>query len=236
MELQPATVQRIQLAWARILGIDPGAMADASVRAYREDRKGTLLMFVSLFGKGVLVGPAWALEAARTLTDAQLASHSVLLELSRPYGGRALGEASLFFCDTMPPVPDGAHDVSLNHDDAGTLESACSPEDVAEADLKDIEHTWILMDRADGPPRPVAGAGYDIWADALAHLGVLTSPDERGRGYAVRASLLAVEGALAAGLIPQWRARTDNVASCRTALRAGFVHAGSQTSVVLPSL
>ncbi|WP_104160597.1 hypothetical protein [Arthrobacter sp. ZGTC212] len=83
MELQSATIRNIQFAWSRILDIDEEEMADASTRTYRESRDSPLLMFVSLFGKGVLVGPAWAMAAARTLTDAQLARHSVLLELSR---------------------------------------------------------------------------------------------------------------------------------------------------------
>lgn len=50
-------------------------------RIYREGSDGSLLMFVSLFETGALVGPAWAVEAARDLTDVELASHSRLLEL-----------------------------------------------------------------------------------------------------------------------------------------------------------
>lgn len=235
MELQSATIRNIQFAWSRILDIDEEEMADASTRTYRESRDSPLLMFVSLFGKGVLVGPAWAMAAARTLTDAQLARHSVLLELSRPHNGQALGEASLFFCDTVPPAADPPLPVSLGRNDAVMLESACLPEDAEEAGLSGTEHVWILMDGRDSPARPVAGAGYNVWAGALAHMGVLTAPGERFRGHALRVSQLAAEAAITAGLIPQWRARTDNAASCRTALRAGFVHAGSQTSVILPS-
>lgn len=38
---------------------------------------------------------------------------------------------------------------------------------------------------------------------------------------------------MAAGFIPQWRARVDNTASQRAARRIGFVFAGTQTSVAL---
>ena len=179
MELQSATIRNIQFAWSRILDIDEEEMADASTRTYRESRDSPLLMFVSLFGKGVLVGPAWAMAAARTLTDAQLARHSVLLDLSRPHNGQALGEASLFFCDTVPPAADPPLPVSLGRNDAVMLESACLPEDAEEAGLSGTEHVWILMDGRESPARPVAGAGYNVWAGALAHKGVLTAPGDR---------------------------------------------------------
>jgi hypothetical protein len=96
-----------------------------------------------------------------------------------------------------------------------------------------MEHSCVLVDESSDPPLPLAGAGYDIWEGILAHMGALTAPDERRRGRASYAVSVAVEEAMAAGLIPQWRARTDNVGSQRTAVRAGFVRAGTQTSVVL---
>nr|WP_241742910.1 GNAT family N-acetyltransferase [Arthrobacter bussei] len=64
-------------------------------------------------------------------------------------------------------------------------------------------------------------------------MAVITPPDERRKGYAQRIAAVAVAESMAAGLVPQWRARTDNTASQRTALRAGFAYAGTQTSVIL---
>lgn len=232
MELKPGTVSKIQLAWSRILGFDAGAMAAGGDRIYRENNSSSLLMFVSLFGKEALVGPSWAVEAARDLTGTELASHSTLLEISRPHGGWPLGEASLYFCGTLPSLTDECPTVSREPEHAAALEHRCPTDDVSEVNLSSMEHTYVLI-TGDDPPTQLAGAGYDIWKDTLAHIGVLTAPEERRRGRALQATSMAVAGAMASGLIPQWRARTDNAASHLTALSAGFVYAGSQTSVHL---
>ncbi|WRH26518.1 GNAT family N-acetyltransferase [Arthrobacter sp. JZ12] len=235
MNLEPGTVSIIQLAWSRLLGFDDAAMAAGHGRIYREDSTGTLLTFVSLFGNEALVGPSWALDAARNLSGEELARHSTLLSLSLPHGGRALGEASLYFCDTLPSFPQEGPPVSSDPEHVRALERLCPPDDVAEVQLSSMEQNCILVDDRSDPPAPLAGAGYDIWGGILAHVVVLTAPDERRRGRATYAASVAVEEAMAAGLIPQWRARVGNAASQRTALRAGFIYAGTQTSVVLES-
>lgn len=231
--LDPGTISIIQLAWSRRLGLDDDAMAGGRNRIYREGNNAPLLTFVSLFGKEALVGPTWALDAAKSLPGAELARHSTLLSMSRAHGGRGLGEAFLYFCDTLPSFPDDGPPVSSDPEHALALERLCPPDDVAEVGLSAMEHTFVLVDESADPLLPLAGAGYDIWEGILAHLGALTAPAERQRGRASYAASIAIEESMAAGLIPQWRARTDNAASQRTALSAGFVRVGSQTSVVL---
>jgi hypothetical protein len=234
MNLEPGTIAIIQLAWSRLLGLDDAALAGGG-RIYREDNTAPLLTFVSLFGSEALVGPTWAVDAARSLTGAELARHATLLSLSRTHGGRGLGEASLLFCDALPSFPDDGPPVSSEPEHTLALERLCPPDDVAEAGLSGMEHTCVLVDESSDPPLPLAGAGYDIQQGILAEIGALTVPDERRRGRASYAVSVAVEEAMAAGLIPQWRARTDNVGAQRTAVRAGFVRAGTQTTVVLES-
>lgn len=236
-DLDPGTVAIIQLAWSRLLGLDDGALGDGgSERLYSVDDDARVLTFVTLFGREALQGPAWAVEATRGLSGAELRSHSTLLSLSREHGGRGLGQAQLSFCDALPQFEGPPAVVSTDGGYVRALEQQCPPDDVDEAGLNGAEHSFVLLERADddaGSPVPLAGAGYDIWGGILAHLAVLTPPDLRRRGHAQRVSAVAVEEAMAAGLIPQWRARTDNTASQRTARRAGFTYAGSQTSVIL---
>ncbi len=235
MELDSGTVSIIQLGWSRLLKLDDTAFADAAgERIYRRDDDAELVTFVRLFGAEAIVGPGWALDAAADLDGDNLARHSTLLQLTRDQGGRGLGAANLYFCDSLPalnPRDDAA--VSDDHAFAVALERLCPPDDTAEVGLSDLEHRAILVDDAQAPPAPFAGAGYAIWSGILAHMGVLTAPDHRGQGHATYIAKVAVEEAMAAGLIPQWRARTDNTASIRTALSAGFVECGSQTSVLL---
>ncbi len=67
----------------------------------------------------------------------------------------------------------------------------------------------------------------------IAHLGVLTPPPFRRRGFGLLSAALATNEALDFGLVPQWRSRIENTASRRTAARLGFVEVGSQTTVLL---
>ncbi len=238
MDLDPGTVSIIQLAWSRLLGLDDGALGDGgSERLYSTDDDASLLTFVTLFGREVLKGPAWAVEAGRDLPGPELRSASTLLALTRDHGGRALGEAQLYFCDALPQFDGPPAVVTSEAALVRALERRCPPDDVAEADLGGVEYPFVLVDgsaeAADVQPTPLAGAGYDIWEGILAHIAVITPPEERRKGYAGRVAAVAVEEAMAAGLVPQWRARTDNTASQRTARRAGFLYAGTQTSVAL---
>ena len=47
------------------------------------------------------------------------------------------------------------------------------------------------------------------------------------------AAAIATNDALDVGLVPQWRARTENRASRAIAARLGYVEVGSQTTVLL---
>ncbi|MFJ1755141.1 GNAT family N-acetyltransferase [Kitasatospora sp. NPDC088134] len=78
----------------------------------------------------------------------------------------------------------------------------------------------------------LAACGYRTWPFATAQFGVLTAPPHRGRGLAATAATAAARHALAAGLLPQWRARP--AASRRVARRIGFQELGTQLSIEVP--
>ena len=110
------------------------------------------------------------------------------------------------------------------------LEKACPPDDVAEVGLAEMSRALVTLNELD---QPTAGAGYAEWEQIIAHLGVLTPPPFRRRGFGVLSAALATNEALDFGLMPQWRSRIENTASRRTAARLGFVEVGSQTTVLL---
>ncbi|MGW3829145.1 GNAT family N-acetyltransferase [Streptomyces sp. NPDC005071] len=87
-------------------------------------------------------------------------------------------------------------------------------------------------------PRPwptcsevVAAAGYRAWPRRTAHISVLTAPGWRGRGLARVTGSATTTHALAAGLLPQWRARVPE--SRRVAIALGFRELGAQLSIDL---
>ncbi|MGO2051873.1 MAG: GNAT family N-acetyltransferase [Glutamicibacter sp.] len=233
MNLRIDTVLKVQAAWAQVMDVPPESLANCGTRIYRENNSSPILMFVSLFGVGTVVGPKWALDMAHDLTDQELASHAKLLEISAAHGGQPLGEAELYFCDTVPSVVSLDTTMSGDPRHAVALERACSPEDSAEVGLSQMNKTYVLLGGDEPSPQPLTGCGYDIWVDRLAHMGVLTAPGRRRQGHGSAAVSRVVAEAMESGLVPQWRARTDNASSIRTALNTGFKHAGSQTTVRL---
>jgi len=110
------------------------------------------------------------------------------------------------------------------------LAAACDPADAAESALAAWTH-WIRVVREDD--QVVAAAGAQVWAGALAHVGVLTRPDRRRRGLGSAVAASVVREALAAGLVAQWRARAELTASRRLAGSLGFVELGQQVSYEL---
>lgn len=78
-----------------------------------------------------------------------------------------------------------------------------------------------------------AVAGYESWDGELAHLQVFCHPRHRRRRLATDALTIAIAHALAAGLLPQYRARDGNVASRGLADRLGFLEYGWMASIYL---
>lgn len=109
------------------------------------------------------------------------------------------------------------------------LFDAADPAEVDESGLAGIGAGRVAVVREDG--RIVAAAGHHQWPANTAHLGLLTARDARGRGLATRVAAAATADALAAGLLPQWRARVP--ASQRVAAKIGYRSLGHQLSVHL---
>ncbi len=229
MTLHPDTVAIIRQSWAAILGVSEEALTRGESRVYLEKNDSAVLMFVSLFGTGILVGPSWAIEAGRKLPDSDLISHAKLLELSAPYGGRALGEAKLYFCDSAQTLQTPNTNLSRARTHAVDLETACPSGDTAEVGLSEMENTFILFSESEGGSLQATTCGKKSWPTSARSYHRPTGE----RGFGSQAVAIAQKHAMNAGLIPQWRVHVDNVASIRTVLRAGFEDVGTQTTVIL---
>ncbi|SOD64117.1 Protein N-acetyltransferase, RimJ/RimL family [Streptomyces zhaozhouensis] len=114
------------------------------------------------------------------------------------------------------------------HADLARLAELASREEVGEASLDGITSPAFAV--RDGG-RVVAAAGYERWPGGVAHVCVLTGARWRGRGLARTTASAAVAHALAAGLVPQWRARVPASRSVAAAL--GFRELGTQVSLLL---
>lgn len=79
----------------------------------------------------------------------------------------------------------------------------------------------------------VALASYDIWAETIAHIAVITHPDHRNEGHAQAVVLAIAHDALAASLIPQYRTLDAWPWSVRVAEKLGFERWGTSLLVRL---
>ncbi|MET4058642.1 GNAT superfamily N-acetyltransferase [Arthrobacter sp. UYP6] len=239
MNLDPGTIAIIQLAWSRRLGLADDALAGAEdgTRIYSVQDQSRSVSFLRLFGREVFCGPEWAARRARGKSAAQLSGHTALASLSVEYGGRTVGSEHLCFADSFPgPVePEEEIAVAEDHDLAVQLERLCPPDDVAEAGLAHKDQLFIAVDDRPEAPVPLAGAGYSIRDGILADIASLTAPTARRQGLGRYITSVAVEEAMAAGLIPQYRAPLDNVGAARTAAGAGFIAVGIRSEVLLPA-
>ena len=107
------------------------------------------------------------------------------------------------------------------------LIGAVTPAEAQESGVAGLHRAAVV--REDG--RIVAAAGWASWPAQTAHLCVLTAADARGRGLATRAAAAATADALAAGRLPQWRARIGT--SQRVAAKLGYRVLGEQLSLRL---
>ncbi|MFJ5954690.1 GNAT family N-acetyltransferase [Paenarthrobacter sp. NPDC092416] len=248
MTLEPTSAAIIQLAWARHLGLDDHAFANAATRAAasssdpedpanritRADESARSVVFLRLFGASALVGPQWALDAAKAVPDTELAQHVTLLTLTRSHGGHGLGSSALFFADDLPlRQPSDDLTVSQGNPEVIRLEGLCPPDDVNEVGLQGLEHRFTVMHPDDQNSTPVACGAYSEVEGILANMGVLVAPPWRRRGLGTLAASIAAHEALAAGLTLQWKADVSNTGALAMARSLGFATGGLHASVLI---
>jgi len=146
---------------------------------------------------------------------------------------RLLGPAAPAYAspDAFRPAEPGAptlEQLPAEHPDLRALEKLAGEQDAGEAGLWGISSPAFAV-REGGAV--VAAAGYLARPGRTAHISVLTAPARRGRRLARVTGAATTAHALAAGLLPQWRARVP--ASRRVAVALGFRELGLQLSLRL---
>ena len=236
MVLDSSLPERARRLWAEVAGI-PTAFRSPGVEVVTSATS-------SLSPPGwvgvVLLGDAALVAApddrlARTVREA-LGGLSVAA-VTDPAALRArlpvrdvLGPASLAYCDAtrFRPAVGATETIPGDHPALRALVAAVPAADAGEASLDEITSPAFVVRIG---TEVVAAAGYRVWPGDGAHLSVLTALRHRGQGFARMAAAAAVADALAADLLPQWRARP--MASRRVAQALGFCEFGSQISVRL---
>jgi hypothetical protein len=188
-------------------------------------------------GDGVLAtvpAPGLAAPVAAVLESVPIGGATMVSTFEAAFDvGALLGPAALAYVDAAAFRPvvlrQGWRIERVAPDSARfTAFLAGSPSDEAdESGLADATSAVALV--LDGDDTVIAASGWHTWPRRTAHVGVLTAPHTRCRGAGRAAASAAVTEALAAGLLPQWRARIP--ASRRVASALGFIEVGAQLSL-----
>ncbi|WP_017586522.1 GNAT family N-acetyltransferase [Nocardiopsis ganjiahuensis] len=142
-----------------------------------------------------------------------------------------LGPATLAYLardDFRPRPAPGLNRRSAADPAVEALLEKAGPEEAGESGLAELEIPLFTLTEKGAV---IAAAGYEVLPEEVAHLCVLTDPEQRGRGLARAVASAAVAHALDQGLLPQWRARP--APSRRVAAALGFRELGAQLSLQL---
>ena len=222
------SMQRIDRYWIDQLGISPDAL---------QSRRLLVLPLLEPSASSCLVfqhGAFTCVRVPRSLYEdlhqaIELQDPAILLTPAWWQGTlaatqhRAIGPAYLGYADALQFRPATRHPARLlTPADAAALEafaSAVGP--VA------WEHSGLGRQ-----PQPivacweqgqvVAAAGYTLWGGALAHIGVASHPDFRGRSYGTAVVSAIAQHALEQGHILQYRTLLANTPSIAIAAALGF--------------
>lgn len=169
------------------------------------------------------VGEAFSGMPVEALADAEAVGS--VLPVAEVLGPAALGYLAEGDFRPAPTGPLVVEQVAAGDPELRGLEKSAGDDDADEAGLAEITSPAFAI-RLGG--EVVAASGYRAWPRRTAHLSVLTAPGFRGQGLGRVAASSAVIHALAAGLLPQWRARP--IQSRRVAAALGFRQYGAQLS------
>ena len=215
--------------WARFFGVEVAALQRAALTVVPHAQLvGYAGIWFFQHQQSVLISaPSEWVERLRDhaaqLARQPLPGLTLLQEILGGNPGRVIGPA---YHGYLPPNGfRSARDPNvrrLNPEDQPALRdlrAACSVEDWDHSALS-TAHEPVFGYFVAG--QLVAAAGSDPWTDDALNPGVLSRPDQRGRGFGAAAVSAVVESALAAGKLPLYQTLVANGASVRVCERLGY--------------
>jgi len=179
-------------------------------------------------------------DDVRSAVTAPGLAQATLLEVSFWEGvlgsriDQAVGPTWLAYADTSDFYPADTSSVAqLRPSDGyalGALKNACSKVDWESGNIDLVKQPTFGYYLGDSL---VAVAGYEVWAGKIGHIGVVTHPQLRGKGFGKTTVSAAAEHGLKAGLVMQYQTMGSNQPSKGIARSLGFRRYGRTVSVRL---
>ncbi|MFD1646765.1 GNAT family N-acetyltransferase [Haloarchaeobius litoreus] len=209
--MQPATERALEAYWTDQLGVSGDAFETGGVVVGEVGDDAGVQVFVR-DGTVAVGAPSAFVADCRARADALAAvAADDPAALERWVEERVapvetvLGPAFYGYTDRerFEPVASAARVLTDDDEAAYDRFRAAVPADEWDAGGPAFEPGETVGIEADG--RLVAAAGFKVWDEQIAHVGVVTHPDYRSRGFGRAVVSRATERALDAGLWPQYR-------------------------------
>lgn len=232
--LLDVSLQQVRGGWADRLDVDLSSLENSGLTLIpRESSYGvTALKF---FDSIVAICHPTLLSKLSPLTSVDFLNMPLLLKSLKGHKVNPIGIASIAYADSQT-LKESSH-IGIAHEgnvqEVDSILSTCAEVEQEESGVATMPAIFVA-EATTGKPGAVAG--YEIWNDKIAQLGVLTKPEYRGQGLASLAAHTASQNALNLSLIPQWRCQVGNSKSSRLSQKLGFHVVGLQLAIdVSPS-
>jgi GNAT superfamily N-acetyltransferase len=204
--------------WAERLGCPAGAFDAAGLTLVPHPSPQRFYALAA--GAAVVVAAPESLHArARAVADPQSLVTPEVLRALLP-GAVLVGPAVLAYLHRALDAPEGLERLDAA-DDARllALRARVAAEEWQHANLAAAEPPLFAHVRGGAV---VAASGFQRLAGRVAHIGVLTDPEQRGRGLGRAVVRATAAQALALGLLPQYQTLVANSPALRIAQSLGF--------------
>jgi hypothetical protein len=222
----PESLHTIDAVWAARIGCDATAFrGDGLTIVLRDDFE--RVYSVRRGRASVVLTPPRHEEALRDGLARRPAADCVdPAVMRRTIGGEVrgvVGPAWIGFADTTDLVALAESEArALTPADAGALERLRTACDETEWEHSGIAPQSTPVFGVFQGEALVAAASWELWDDAVAHIGVITHQRRRGRGHGRAVAGAIASYALSRGYIAQWQTLMSNAPSLAIARALGF--------------
>jgi len=226
-----ATNDQVKVGWAERLQLPTSTFNLSDISLVPKDGSKDLVV-VQVQDSAVAVCPPALIPFLSPLSQIELLDLETLLQIPIDFQPNPNGIATIGYSDaaTISDSSVSNHVRVACADQVVELLSSCVPEEQEESGIGTMPH---LFGAQSDDGKTGAIAGYEVRNSKIAHMGILTMPSHRGKGFAFSAALAAAQAALETGLIPQWRCRIGNESSYRLSQQLGFHELGRQLAIDL---
>ncbi|HXX48670.1 MAG TPA: GNAT family N-acetyltransferase [Myxococcota bacterium] len=212
------SASRLEAFWAQRLGCAEAAFAVAGPTLVPHPRGNSLYAFATASSLVVMAPPPLHAAIARLADPRALVTREGAQALA-PIS-RLVGPARIAYLHrTVSNAAEAIALASARDPRLQRLRAAVTAEEWRHANLDAAEGPLFA---AEAGGEIAAAAGWERLLDAVAHIGVLAHPAQRGRGLARRAVQAAAAAAQAQGLLAQYQTLVSNVPALAIAAALAF--------------